>query len=125
MAAMPLVVVAEDDEDIRALIVHRMGKEGYEVLEAGDGEEALRLALERRPAVAIIDVMMPKLDGLEVTRELRRSEVGGHTPVILLSARTLEPDIALGFEAGADDYLRKPFSPAELGARVHALLGRR
>jgi DNA-binding response OmpR family regulator len=125
MAETPLVVVAEDDEDIRALIVHRMGKEGYEVLEAGDGEEALRLALERRPAVAIIDVMMPKLDGLEVTRELRRSEVGSRTPVLLLSARTLEPDIALGFEAGADDYLRKPFSPAELGARVHALLGRR
>jgi DNA-binding response OmpR family regulator len=125
MSEMPLVVVAEDDEDIRALIVHRMAKEGYEVLEAGDGEEALRLALECHPALAIVDVMMPKRDGLEVTRELRRSEVGSRTPVILLSARTLESDIALGFEAGADDYLRKPFSPVELGARVHALLGRR
>jgi DNA-binding response OmpR family regulator len=85
----------------------------------------LRLALERVPDLAVIEVMMPKLDGYEVTTRLRQNHATRRMPVILLTARVQEADIARGFEAGADDYVKKPFSPQELGARVQAILGRR
>lgn len=120
----PLVLVAEDDEDILSLIVIRLERAGYEALEAHDGEEALRLAAERSPDLAVLDVTMPKVDGYEVTRRLRRCEATSQMPVILLTARVQEADVARGFEAGADDYIRKPFSPQELGERVEAALGR-
>ena len=119
------VLVAEDDEDIRALVVYRLERSGYEVVQARDGEEALRLAAEREPDLAILDVMMPKLDGYEVTRRLRREPATSRLPVILLTARSQEADVSQGFAAGADDYIRKPFSPDELRARVQAILGRR
>ena len=121
----PLVLVADDEDDIRGLVAYRMEKAGYDVMQAADGEEAIRLALERTPALAILDVMMPKADGYEVTRRLRESEATRRMPVILLTARAQEADIQRGFDAGADDYLRKPFSPQELRARVQAILGRR
>jgi DNA-binding response OmpR family regulator len=95
------------------------------VIQAHDGEEALRLAAEQQPDLAILDVMMPKLDGYEVTRRLRRDEATSRLPVILLTARSQEADVSQGFAAGADDYIRKPFSPDELRARVQAILGRR
>ena len=119
------VLVAEDDDDIRALVVYRLERSGYEVVEARDGEEALRLAAERQPDLAILDVMMPKLDGYEVTRRLRKDDATSRLPVILLTARTQDSDVSQGFDAGADDYIRKPFSPEELRARVQAILGRR
>jgi DNA-binding response OmpR family regulator len=121
----PLVLVADDDEDIRMLVSFRLERSGYEVLAARDGEEALRLALEHRPQLAILDLMMPKIDGYELTRKLRELEETRRMPVILLTARAQESDVARGFEAGADDYIRKPFSPQELRARVQAMLGRR
>ena len=121
----PLVLVADDEEDIRGLVAYRMEKAGYDVVQAADGEEAIRLALERTPALAILDVMMPKADGFEVTRRLREAEATSRVPVILLTARAQEADVQRGFDAGADDYLRKPFSPQELRARVQAILGRR
>ena len=121
----PLVLVAEDDEDIRALLVFRLERCGYEVVQAGDGEQALVLAGQRVPDLAVLDVMMPKLDGLELTRRLRAAEPTRGVPVILLTARAQEQDVLAGFEAGADDYLRKPFSPQELQARTQAILGRR
>ncbi len=121
----PLVLVADDDEDIRALIEFRLERADYEVVTATDGVEALEVALARRPALAVLDVMMPKLTGYDVTRRIRASEAIGGMPVILLTARVLEDDVTRGFEAGADDYLKKPFSPQELGARVQAVLGRR
>jgi DNA-binding response OmpR family regulator len=121
----PLVLVADDDDDIRALIVFRLERAGYEVLPAADGETALQLATERRPDLAVLDVMMPKLDGYEVTQRLRAQEETSRMPVILLTARAQEADVARGLEAGADDYIKKPFSPQELGARVQAILGRR
>jgi DNA-binding response OmpR family regulator len=121
----PLVLVADDDEDIRSLIVFRLERAGYEVLSAADGETALQLATERRPDLAVLDVMMPKLDGYELTQRLRAQEETSRMPVILLTARAQEADVARGFEAGADDYIKKPFSPQELGARVQAILGRR
>jgi DNA-binding response OmpR family regulator len=121
----PVVLVADDDHDILTLVSFRLERAGYDVVAARDGEEALRLALERVPDLAVLDVMMPKLDGYEVTTRLRQNKATRRMPVILLTARVQEADIARGFEAGADDYVKKPFSPQELGARVQAILGRR
>jgi DNA-binding response OmpR family regulator len=121
----PVVLVADDDHDILTLVSFRLERAGYDVVAARDGEEALRLALERVPDLAVLDVMMPKLDGYEVTTRLRQNRATRRVPVILLTARVQEADIARGFEAGADDYVKKPFSPQELGAHVQAILGRR
>jgi DNA-binding response OmpR family regulator len=121
----PVVLVADDDDDIRDLVAFRLDRAGYEVLRAGDGQEALDLAKEHRPDLAVLDVMMPKLTGYDVTRELRADAATSRIPVILLTARVQEADVARGFEAGADDYVKKPFSPQELKARVQAVLGRR
>jgi DNA-binding response OmpR family regulator len=123
--AQPLVLVADDDEDIRTLVTFRLERSGYDVLPARDGEEALELAVRHRPELAVLDLMMPKIDGYELTRRFRRLEETRRMPVILLTARAQESDVARGFEAGADDYIRKPFSPQELRARVQAILGRR
>jgi DNA-binding response OmpR family regulator len=122
---VPLVLVADDDEDIRSLVVYRLERSGYDVIAAHDGDAALELALERHPDLAVLDVMMPKLNGYEVTRAIREHEPTSRMPVILLTARVQEADVARGFEAGADDYIKKPFSPQELRARVQAILGRR
>jgi DNA-binding response OmpR family regulator len=119
------VLVADDDDDIRDLVAFRLDRAGYEVLRAGDGQQALDLAKEHRPDLAVLDVMMPKLTGYDVTRELRADAATSRIPVILLTARVQEADVARGFEAGADDYVKKPFSPQELKARVQAVLGRR
>jgi DNA-binding response OmpR family regulator len=124
-SSTPLVLVADDDADILALVKFRLERAGYAVLAASDGEEALQLATEQSPDLAVLDVMMPKLDGYEVTSRLRQREETRDVPVILLTARVQEADVARGFEAGADDYVKKPFSPQELGARVQAILGRR
>jgi DNA-binding response OmpR family regulator len=121
----PLVLVADDNDDIRRLVAFRLEKAGYEVIEARDGEAAFGLALERRPDIAVLDVMMPKVTGYDITRRLREAETTRSIPVILLTARAQEADISRGFDVGADDYLKKPFSPQELCARVHAILGRR
>jgi DNA-binding response OmpR family regulator len=121
----PVVLVADDDDDIRDLVAFRLDRAGYEVLRASDGQQALDLAREHRPDLAVLDVMMPKLTGYDVTRELRADSATSRIPVILLTARVQEADVARGFEAGADDYVKKPFSPQELKARVQAVLGRR
>jgi DNA-binding response OmpR family regulator len=120
----PVVLVADDDPDILSLVALRLQRSGYDVLTAGDGEEALAAALEHGPDLALLDVMMPKLDGYEVTERLRASDSTRHMPVILLTARVQEADIARGIEAGADDYVEKPFSTLELRDRVQAALGR-
>jgi DNA-binding response OmpR family regulator len=120
----PLILVADDDPDIRSLVALRLERSGYDVVAAGDGEQALATALERAPDVALLDVMMPKLDGYEVTQRLRELEATRHLPIILLTARVQETDIARGVEAGADDYVKKPFSTNELRDRVQAVLGR-
>ena len=119
----PLVLVADDDPDILALVRFRLERDGYEVLSAPDGETALDLALARTPDLAVLDVMMPRLDGYELTRRLREHGPTTGIPIILLTARVQEPDLERGYEAGADDYVTKPFSAQALGERVQAALG--
>jgi DNA-binding response OmpR family regulator len=121
----PVVLAADDDEDILELIAFRLERSGYTVLRARDGQEALELARTSLPDLAVLDVMMPKIDGFELTRLLREDDATNRMPIILLTARAQEADIQRGFDAGADDYIRKPFSPQELRARVQAILGRR
>ena len=121
----PVVLVADDDEDILGLVAFRLERGGYTVIVARDGEEALELAVQERPDLAVLDVMMPKVDGFEVTRRLRADEATSRMPIILLTAKSQDVDVQQGFEAGADDYIRKPFSPDELRARVQAILARR
>jgi len=121
----PLVLVADDEEDIRALVAFRLERAGYEVITAADGEEALTLATTLLPDLVVLDMMMPKATGLEVTRSLRELDETKEIPVILLTARAQEADVARGFEAGADDYVKKPFSPQDLQLRVQTLLERR
>jgi DNA-binding response OmpR family regulator len=122
----PLVLVADDDEDILSLVAFRLEKAGYRILTASDGQQALELALDHSPDLAVLDVMMPKLTGIEVTEQIRAADgdISG-IPIVLLTARVQEADVARGFEAGADDYIKKPFSPQELRASVDAILGRR
>ena len=121
----PLVLVADDDEDILTLVAFRLERAGCEIVKARTGDEALRIALEQVPDLAVLDVMMPGLDGYEVTRELRRTESTNLMPVILLTARAQESDVARGMAAGADDYVRKPFDARDLRERVERLLGPR
>ena len=116
--------VADDEDDIRSLVSFRLKRAGYEVITAADGEEALLLATTRLPDLVVLDMMMPKATGLEVTRSMREHEATKDIPIILLTARAQEGDVTSGFEAGADDYVKKPFSPQDLQARVQALLER-
>jgi len=119
------VLVADDDDDILELVSFRLERAGYKVITARDGQQALAAAQEHRPDLAVLDVMMPGLNGYEVTKQLRSGEATRDIPVILLTARVQEADVNRGFEAGADDYLRKPFSPQELRSRVQAIIARR
>jgi two-component system alkaline phosphatase synthesis response regulator PhoP len=116
----PLVLIADDDPDILLLLRVRLERSGYEVIAAQDGAEALALAFDRSPDLAILDISMPELTGVEVTRTLR--ERNFTQPVILLTALTQNADVAAGAAAGADAYLTKPFSPQELESRVRALI---
>ncbi len=119
----PSVLVADDDEDILSLVAVLLELDGYEVVKARSGDEALRLVLELGPALAVLDVSMPGLDGYEVTRALRRLAGTSSMPIILLTARAQQSDIARGIAAGADDYVRKPFDARNLRERVKRLLG--
>ena len=123
MDSRQTVLVADDDPDIQSLVVLRLERSGYRVLRASDGQEALDLALSELPDLAVLDITMPKLDGCEVTRSLRAHAETVAMPVILLTARVQEDDVERGMAAGATDYVKKPFSPQELGARVTSILG--
>jgi DNA-binding response OmpR family regulator len=120
--SQPLVLVADDDDDILLLVTTRLRRDGFDVIAARNGEEALALAQERKPAVAVLDIGMPGLDGLEVLARIRADEELNGTRVLLLTAKAQESDVRRGYESGADAYVRKPFSPAELSTRVRALL---
>jgi two-component system, OmpR family, response regulator MprA len=116
------VLIADDDRAIREALTRALGLEGYDVVQAGDGNTALTLIESTKPDVAILDVMMPNIDGLTVCRVLRAER--NRLPVLMLTARTETPDRVAGLDAGADDYLAKPFDLDELLARLRALLRR-
>ena len=122
MTGTPLVLCADDDEDILSLVSLRLQRAGFQVATAADGEEAMQVARDRRPALAVLDVMMPKRTGYEVLAELRGDEALRGMKVILLSARVQEGDVARGMDAGADAYLVKPFRAQDLVSKVEELL---
>ncbi len=114
MTEAPLVLCADDDRDILALLALRLERAGYRVVQAVDGEQALSLARELHPHVLVLDVMMPRMRGTEVIAALRADEATAGIRVVLLSARAQEADVERGLEAGADAYLAKPFQAPEL-----------
>lgn len=122
--ARGLVLVADDDDDIRDLVVFKLTQSGFEVRAVADGLEALDAVRDLRPKLAVLDVMMPGLSGLDVTRAIRKDPLLEEVRVILLTARAQEGDVSTGFAVGADDYLVKPFSPRELVSRANAVLAR-
>jgi len=117
------VLLIEDDDAIVAGLELNLALEGYEVLSAGDGERGLRLARERSPDVILLDIMLPRVNGLEVLRRLRKENAD--VPVLILTARGEEADKVLGLQLGADDYISKPFNLGELRARLNASLRRK
>lgn len=121
---MSLLLIVEDEPDLRELVEHTADAHGFEYASCGTGREALTLARRLRPALVILDLMLPDLSGIEVCQELRADPDLARTPVMMLTARTAESDRVQGLEAGADDYLSKPFSIRELMLRVKAILRR-
>src|SRR5260370_41427364 len=119
---MERILIVEDELPMRTALQDVLAAEGYRVLSAADGETGLRRALEEKPDLILLDIMMPKLDGFAVCAELRR--LSNPVPVLMLTAKGLVEDRVTGLDAGADDYLVKPFSTEELLARVRALLRR-
>ncbi len=120
---MARILVADDDADIRLLVVMRLQHSGHDVTGVGDGRAAIEACRENEHDLIVLDVMMPGMDGLAACRELRSDPVTAKVPVILLTARAQSADVEAGIAAGADDYVTKPFSPRELAARVDSLLG--
>jgi len=117
------ILVVDDEIYIVHILDFSLGMEGYEVLTASDGEQALETAQREQPDLIVLDIMMPKLDGYETCKALKSKEETRDIPVILLSAKGRNVDQKTGFEVGADDYITKPFSPRKLVERIHAILG--
>ena len=122
--AKAVILVVEDDPDIRELLAYTLGKEGYEILQAPSGEAGLKAVQEKKPDLVLLDVMLPGIDGLEVLRRIKAGQTSKATSVILASAKGEESDVVAGLELGADDYVTKPFSPRVLVARVRTALRR-
>ena len=118
------ILVVDDEPGIVTIVRDYLDRAGFRVLTAGDGETALRLARTERPSLVLLDLMLPGLDGLDVTRALRQDPSTNGLPLIMLTARVDETDRVAGLELGADDYITKPFSPREVVARVRAVLRR-
>jgi two-component system phosphate regulon response regulator PhoB len=118
----PVVLIADDDPDILELVSLTLERDGYEVAQARNGEEALRIAGERTLHLAVLDLMMPGIDGYEVIRRLREADPEHQLPVLVLSAFAEDRQAALALAVGADAYMRKPFSPRELLARAGSLI---
>jgi DNA-binding response OmpR family regulator len=119
-----VVLVADDDADIRDLVAFKLEQAGFEVIAVEDGHTALEQARIRQPTLAVLDVSMPGLSGIDVCRMLRADSATAGILIIMLTARVQEQDVEGGFSAGADDYVTKPFSPRELVSRIQALLSR-
>ena len=124
MGSAKKILVIEDEQDIQTLLEYNLGQAGFEVLQSENGEEGLWLAIERQPDLILLDWMLPLLSGIEVLRQLRNRADTRDIPVIMMTARGGEGDRLRGLDGGADDYVTKPFSPAELLARVRAIIRR-
>jgi len=118
------ILAVDDDPDILKLLQYNLEKEGFSVITAANGQEALRLVRSQPPQAIILDLMLPEVDGLEVCRQIKRDESLSRIPILMLTAKGEEVDRVVGFELGADDYITKPFSPRELVLRVKAILKR-
>ncbi len=118
------ILIVEDDPDIAEMIAYNLGKEGYSIVSTDNGEDAVARAQKEHPALIILDIMLPGMDGMEVCRTLKQADETRNMPIIMLSARSQETDKVVGLELGADDYVTKPFSPRELIARIRAVLRR-
>jgi len=118
------VLVVDDEKDITALVAYHLEREGFRVLQAHDGLQALDLVKRERPNLLVLDLMLPQMSGLDVCRRLRKEPDTARLPILMLTAKAEETDKVLGLELGGDDYLTKPFGPRELVARVKALIRR-
>ncbi|MDD5253272.1 MAG: response regulator transcription factor [Candidatus Omnitrophica bacterium] len=118
------ILIVEDEKDIIKMLEYNLKKEGFKVIAARDGEDALDLALREYPDLILLDLMLPGIDGLEVCKTLKKESKTSSIPIIMLTAKSQESDKVVGLELGADDYITKPFSPRELIARIKAVLRR-
>jgi DNA-binding response OmpR family regulator len=121
---MTKILIAEDERDIRDLITYTLHFAGYEVVSAGDGEEAVQLALKEMPDLVLLDVRMPRMTGYEACKAIKADEKTKGIPVVFLSAKGQEAEIQAGIQAGAVEYMIKPFSPDQLTARVQVVLAK-
>lgn len=119
------ILIVDDEEDIIELIKYNLKNEGYSILTALSGEQAMKMAKQFSPDLIVLDLMLPGIDGLEVTKYLRNDEQTQDIPIVMLTAKGEETDIVTGLELGANDYISKPFSPKVLVARIRAILRRR
>jgi two-component system response regulator VicR len=119
------ILVAEDSSTVRRLVATRLGADGFDVIEAEDGEQAVELATSELPALIVLDKVMPKLDGFEVIRLLRERVETRSIPIVMLTEQAGEEDVLDGLDLGVDEYMPKPFSPRELSLRVKRVLARR
>ena len=118
------ILIVEDEKDIRDLIIYSLEGKGYQTISADDGEKAIKMLKENKPDLVILDWMLPSVSGLEICRSIRRDINTKNIPIIMLTAKITEEDKVLGLDSGADDYITKPFSTAELSSRVKAILRR-
>lgn len=118
------ILIVEDEKDIIKMLEYNLKKEGFRVIDARDGEDALDLAVREYPDLILLDLMLPGIDGLEVCKALKKEAKTATIPIIMLTAKSQESDKVVGLELGADDYITKPFSVRELLARIKAVLRR-
>lgn len=119
------ILIVDDEEDIVELIKYNLGNEGYSILTAFTGEKAIKIANQSQPDLIVLDLMLPGIDGLDVTKYLKNNKKTNNIPIIMLTAKGEESDIVIGLEMGANDYISKPFSPKVLIARIRAIFRRR
>jgi two-component system phosphate regulon response regulator PhoB len=125
LMARETILIVDDEEDIIELIKYNLKTEGYVILTAGTGEQAIKTARQSLPDLIVLDLMLPGIDGLEVTRYLKKNDQTADIPIVMVTAKGEESDVVTGLELGANDYISKPFSPRELVARIRAILRRR
>src|SRR5260370_764456 len=119
-----IILLAEDYQDIQELIAYNLRQEGFEIIAVSQGDQVLEAISKKRPDLLLLDIMLPKMTGTEVCKQIRSHENLRSLPIIMVTAKSTETDKVVGLELGADDYMTKPFSPKELVARVKAVLRR-